>query len=397
LQAVTDESWGLAHVSVTTSLTTTNIVPHSTTNVTSVVVTNIIVNNQYYLPEQPMSGLIGQSALGFWQLEIQDSRAGAGLTNSVDSWRLEFTYANLNYGVTLTGGEAQTNVVPANSLTWYNITVPANASYATNMLLYASAPVNFLYSSNYPPSIGGTGDQTLAGNVTVATRVFSTNTVPLLIPGQTYYLGVQNTTALPVTNVVEVTFDSTFFGNLPPVFLTTPAKTNINALTTLVVTNAATDPDPTTTLTYTLINPPPGATISTNGVITWTPTIGQTNTYTIITAVTNSEDPPLGVTNVFTVTVNPAPPSLSGLAISSIVETNMAGTNGFLLSWYAPTNYEFQVKWTATLTPPNWQPFTNIITYKTFIPPTNALYQFFDDGSQDGGFKTMLYYQVFVY
>jgi hypothetical protein len=315
----------------------------------------------------------------------------------VDSWRLEFTYANLNYGVTLTGGEPQTNVVPANSLTWYNITVPADASYATNMLLYASAPVNFLYSPNYPPSIGGAGDLTLAANVTSATNVFSTNTVPLLVPGQTYYLGVQNPGAVPVTNVVQVNFDSTFFVNLPPAFLATPANTNINALTTLVVTNAAVDPDPAATLTYTLVNPPAGATISTNGVITWTPALNQTNTYAIITAVTNSEDPPMGVTNVFTVTVKPTAALPPGFMVSSIVATNLAGTNGFLLSWYAPTNYQFQVKWTASLAPANWQPFTNIITYKTFIPPTNSLYQFFDDGSQDGGFKTMLYYRVYLY
>jgi hypothetical protein len=165
-----------------------------------------------------------------------------------------------------------------------------------------------------------------------------------------------------------------------------------------VVTNAATDAAPALTLTYSLVNPPPGATIDTNGVITWTPTLTQGgSTYTIITAVTNSEDPPLGTTNIFTVTVLPQVPLPSDFAIYSIVKTNVGTTNGYLLSWYAATNYTFQVKWTSPLVPTVWHPFTNIISYQTYISPTNSLFQFFDDGTQDGGLGTLRYYRVFLY
>ena len=381
MQEVTDESWGIAHVSVTTNTTT------STSG-----------GGLYYLPEQSISDLIGQPAAGLWQLEILDNRTGAGVTNSLDSWQLEFKFANLNYTLTLAGGEPQTNVVNPNSITWYQVNVPTDANFATNELLFASGPVNFLYSANNPPSTGGAGDGPLATGVTSSSIVFSTNTVPALAPGGTYYLGVQNTGSPAVTNVVQVDFDSDFFASQPPAFLTTPANTNISALSTLVVTNAATDPDPALTLAYSLVNPPPGASIGTNGVITWTPTVAQVGTtYTIITAVTNSEDPPLGTTNIFTVTVTPPLVGSEIITNFTIVPGNQGGTNGYLLSWYAATNYTFQVEWTATLAPPLWTPFTNVISYQTYISPTNSLFQFFDNGTQDGGFGTMRYYRVFLY
>ena len=145
MQEVTDESWGIAHVSVTTNTTT------STSG-----------GGLYYLPEQSISDLIGQPAAGLWQLEILDNRTGAGVTNSLDSWQLEFKFANLNYTLTLAGGEPQTNVVNPNSITWYQVNVPTDANFATNELLFASGPVNFLYSPNYPPSTGGAGDGPLA-------------------------------------------------------------------------------------------------------------------------------------------------------------------------------------------------------------------------------------------
>src|SRR5262249_27848093 len=64
--------------------------------------------------------------------------------------------------------------------------------------------------------------------------------------------------------------------NRPPV-LSGQTNVTINELTTLVVTNAATDPDiPANTLTYALLAAPTNAVINTNtGVITWTPNEAQ--------------------------------------------------------------------------------------------------------------------------
>src|SRR4029077_5446294 len=94
--------------------------------------------------------------------------------------------------------------------------------------------------------------------------------------------------------------------NNPPTFTSTPPNRTINELTSLSVTNPATDPDlPPQTITYQLLSPPAGATIDSNAVITWTPSEAQgPGTYTIRTVATDNGSPPKSVTNSFTVTVN---------------------------------------------------------------------------------------------
>src|SRR5207302_4906398 len=77
-------------------------------------------------------------------------------------------------------------------------------------------------------------------------------------------------------------------------------------LSALIVTNNASSADlPPLVLAYQLINPPAGATIDTNGVITWNVEEAQGPSKTIITTVvTDNGIPPLSATNSFTVTVN---------------------------------------------------------------------------------------------
>ncbi len=101
--------------------------------------------------------------------------------------------------------------------------------------------------------------------------------------------------------------------NTAPVLLTQTNRT-INELSTMVVTNAATDAEaPPETLAYTLTvalsNAPAtlatNATISTNGVITWTPTEAQgPGIYLVTTVVSDNANPALSATNSFYVTVN---------------------------------------------------------------------------------------------
>ena len=100
--------------------------------------------NLYVQPEQSLDLFDGKGAAGLWQLEIQDDRAGAGLTNALVSWDLQFVFADTNpVPLVLTGGVGQNNqFLPAGSIAWYQVNVPATANYATNRLLFASAPVN---------------------------------------------------------------------------------------------------------------------------------------------------------------------------------------------------------------------------------------------------------------
>jgi VCBS repeat-containing protein len=92
--------------------------------------------------------------------------------------------------------------------------------------------------------------------------------------------------------------------NTAPILGALPDQT-IQELTTLIVTNTATDSStPPSGLTYTLLNPPAGCVIDTNGIITWTPTEAQgPSTNVITTGATDNGSPPLSATNSFTVTI----------------------------------------------------------------------------------------------
>ena len=92
--------------------------------------------------------------------------------------------------------------------------------------------------------------------------------------------------------------------NTAPI-LTDQNDRTIQELTTLIVTNTATDSSTTPGgLTYTLLNPPTGASIDTSGIITWAPSEAQgPGTNIITTVVRDNAYPPLSATNSFTVTV----------------------------------------------------------------------------------------------
>ncbi len=202
----------------------------------------------------------------------------------------------------IVGGSPQTNTIAANSVVYYSVSVPTNAIDATNLLSFATAPLNIWFNQGMTPQPATPPDTLLLGGANSgASAVLATNSTPPLLPGQTYYLAIQNTNSMSVGYVFGVNFN----------------------LTAVVV---------------------------------------PTN--------------------------NPVP-------ISGIVYTNIGGTNGFLLTWYAPTNDTFQVQQTPSLTPATWSTFTNIITYTGPLTPTNGLFQFFDDGSEYP-FTPMRFYRLLL-
>ena len=78
LMAITDESWGIDNIFVNLSEVLSNSSP------------------SYYLPEQSLAPLIGTSAFGLWQLEIQDDRVGATNHTVLDSWQLQIAFSQTN-------------------------------------------------------------------------------------------------------------------------------------------------------------------------------------------------------------------------------------------------------------------------------------------------------------
>jgi hypothetical protein len=96
-----------------------------------------------------------------------------------------------------------------------------------------------------------------------------------------------------------------------PLILPTQSDVTLTNLTTLVVTNTASNPSGSTnTITYQLIDPPAGVTIDNNGIITWTPTLSQspsTNVITTVattTVVSGAGSSTISTTNSFVVTVS---------------------------------------------------------------------------------------------
>jgi hypothetical protein len=151
---------------------------------------------------------------------------------------------------------------------------------------------------------------------------------------------------------------------------------------TLVVTNTATDNDvPKPSLTYQLMNPPPGASIDANGVITWTPSESEapsTNIFeTIVADAPNG--PALTATNSFVVIVLPAivPPMFQSISI----------TNGEVtLIWSAVNGRNYRVQYSDDFSGTNW---TDIAPDMTASGPTASL-------TSPIGEAMQRYYRVFV-
>jgi len=121
-------------------------------------------------------------------------------------------------------------------------------------------------------------------------------------PGTNQLVSVVSDGLVSVTNSFQVIVTE---ANVAPAFVVTPPDVTIPKLTLLTVTNNATDGDlPAQTLAYTLVDAPGNATISSNGVITWTPSEAQSDsTNQFLTVVS---DGLASVTNSFTVTVSAA-------------------------------------------------------------------------------------------
>jgi subtilisin-like proprotein convertase family protein len=197
--------------------------------------------NNYYLPEEPLTPFLGQNPQGCWTLSIWDSRQDSPLpTNgTLLGWTLQLTTSSTNVNlIVLTNGIPYSGTnTNAGGIIYFGVDVPATANYATNILFNASGPMNLYFNQDLLPTGGLPGDATL---LTLPNGGFNagTNTLvaqgapPPLIPGQRYFLGVQNTGAGPETFNLQVNFDVSVNTNII-------ALTNSVSLTTNISTNGA--------------------------------------------------------------------------------------------------------------------------------------------------------------
>ena len=196
-------------------------------------------------------------------------------------------------GSLLSVNDAATDTdLPANTLTYSLISPPAGASVNSSGLITWT-----------PSEAQGPGTNTI-------TAVVNDGTV-----------SVTNSFVVVVTEV-----------NSAPV-LPTISQQTVAEGSLLSVNDAATDSDiPANTLSYSLVNPPAGASINSSGLITWTPTEAQGPSTNTIMAVVN--DDTVNVTNSFVVVVtevNVAPvlPTVSQQTVAegTLLSVNDAATD----------------------------------------------------------------------
>jgi hypothetical protein len=104
-----------------------------------------------------------------------------------------------------------------------------------------------------------------------------------------------------------------------------------------------------------------------------TPAIVPGNVYFLGVQNTNSAAVGYALQVNFLLATPPNPVPISG-----ILATNIGGTNSFVLTWLAPVNDSFQVRWATNLIPPiAWTTFPGVISSTNgsfiFMDPTSPL------------------------
>src|ERR1051325_6648404 len=95
-------------------------------------------------------------------------------------WQLRFVFEDDKPApIVLQHDIPATNTIPTNQIAYFVVDVPSWASFATNILISSTAPVNLLFNQNIPPGTGGPGDYALLSGATtgVGNPVLSLTTI----------------------------------------------------------------------------------------------------------------------------------------------------------------------------------------------------------------------------
>ena len=195
-------------------------------------------NDVFYMPEEPLAVLNGQSPSGVWQLQVLDARGGPTNVTHVIDWQLQLLLENPDVGaIGLTNGITYSNLITGAEIKFFFVDVPPLAGYATNSLVSFGGPLKLLFNQNGVPANGVPTDFTLLNGVLNATAILSTNGAappPPLVPGQRYYLAVENS-APSQTNAFNLTVT---FDNILTNINVTALTNGVLLSTNIVATNA---------------------------------------------------------------------------------------------------------------------------------------------------------------
>jgi len=308
-------------------------------------------------------------------------RAGINLIKQGDA-SLTLNGTNLYTGSTAIGS----GILALNGL----ITATSGLLMSSNATLQLG-----LGASGGPTNIVVNGDVTLAGQISVSDFGIVSNTpYPVIyytgnltnngitVAPSSPWLFTVDTSAPHIVSLVVTSRSNGIFSNgvqanAAPVLNPITDRTLI-AGQTLTLTNTATDLDsPSQTLTFSLLVGPTGMTMnSTNGILTWRPTMAQApSTNSVAVQVSDNGTPPLSAMQNFQVTVT-AP------AVPTFVASGLTG-GGFsmLVNGSAGPDYYFQSATNLT-TPILWLPLqTNFSATPPFLftdpTATNFTHKFY--------------------
>jgi subtilisin-like proprotein convertase family protein len=203
----------------------------------------------YFLPEEPLTPFFGENSQGCWTLQVWDTRNDSPLpTNgALLSWNLQMTVSSTNaHLIVLTNGVPYIGSA-ASGITYFAVDVPAAAHFATNILaVLGPSPMNLLFNQAGLPLGTLPGDVKLLSGVSAGTgpetaTLAAQGAPPPLLPGQRYFLGVQNTNAGNAPFSLKAQFDQ--------------ANVQITPLTNSVPVTAAIGPAPATPQYYSFVVP----------------------------------------------------------------------------------------------------------------------------------------------
>jgi hypothetical protein len=301
--------------------------------------------------------------------------------------------AGTNYGVDLTftnpPERAAVLTLPATNVTAFGATLPATVTPNG-----AATTVSFEYGTNLSDGSFSTG-KLLNSNLNSPQSVAVT--VGGLLPGVLYHYQAVGVNSAGTNDGGDLTFTTP---PAAPAVVTLPATNVVGNTATVAALATPNGAAATVYFEY-------GTTTNYGGSTSPTALVGNLDGAQVVTSVLSGLQPgvnwhyqAVAYNNIGTnyggdLTLIP-PATTASVPLTAIIATN----NGYLLSWYAPTNDQFRVQWIGTLSATNWYTFANFVLYTNTNPltvtnPTVGLFTFFDNGAQGGPFGPARFYRLF--
>jgi subtilisin-like proprotein convertase family protein len=114
----------------------------------------VVTTNSYVLPEEPLSVLQGERALGNWTLEVSDDRTGpVGNPGTLLNWQLQIQYGSpRSPAIVITNGVTVTNLIAGSVTNYYMVDVCNSSSNAFATLVGPHNLLNLYVSRTGFPS-----------------------------------------------------------------------------------------------------------------------------------------------------------------------------------------------------------------------------------------------------